>query len=112
VTSVSGLLTKPGLGVWATEPDGRPPLVADLGAEVAATTPTVPAVASHDGDGTVAACTVTFEGQEPAELVALVDTPERSRVIGRSRDAALIERARSEGLVGCPVVVSGTALTG
>ena len=30
VTTVSGLLTKPGIGVWSGTPDGRPPLLADL----------------------------------------------------------------------------------
>ena len=32
VTTVSGLLTKPGIGVWSGTPDGRPPLVGDLAA--------------------------------------------------------------------------------
>ena len=38
VTSVSGLLTKPGIGAWSARPDGRPPLVADLAVESEAAT--------------------------------------------------------------------------
>lgn len=111
VTSVSGLLTKPGLGVWSSEPDGRPPLVADLGPEASAATTTVPVDRAHDGTATVAASTVTFDGSEPHELVALLDTPAGARVIGRSEDRVLVERAMTEGLVGRTVHVAGTTVT-
>lgn len=100
VTSVSGLLTKPGLGVWAAESDGEEPLIADLADEVAAATGAVPVVLEHDGEATIASYTVTFDGQEPTEVIVLVDTPDGSRSIGRSSDAATIERAMTEGLVG------------
>ncbi len=89
VTSVSGLLTKPGLGVWSVEPDGRPPLIADLASEAAAATGAVPVVDSHDGPATVVAATVTYDGMEPAELVALLDTPAGARVIARWLPVAL-----------------------
>ena len=44
VTTVCGLLTKPGLAVWSTEPDGRPPLLDDLGPLAARATPEVTVV--------------------------------------------------------------------
>ena len=44
VTTVSGLLTKPGLGVWSARPDGRPPLLSDLAYEVESVTGVVEAV--------------------------------------------------------------------
>ena len=100
VTSVSGFLTKPGLGVWSTSPDSSPPLIADLADPAAAATVELPVVAAHDGAVEVAACTVTYDGMDPAALVALAETPDRARVIGRSDDADLMERALTEGLVG------------
>ncbi len=111
VTSVSGLLTKPGLGVWSAEPDDRPPLVADLGAEAAAATAAVPVVAAHDGPATVAATTVTYDGLEPAELIALLDTPAGARVIARSRDAGLLDAATADGLVGTVHTVAGNLVS-
>src|SRR5699024_8650995 len=42
VTTVSGMLTKPGLAVWSSEPPTGAPLVADLAAEADAATATVP----------------------------------------------------------------------
>ena len=44
VTTVSGLLTKPGIGVWSARPDGRPPLLADLAVEAESATGTVEVV--------------------------------------------------------------------
>lgn len=107
VTSVSGLLTKPGLAIWSAEPDAEPPLLGDLATAAAADTRTVPVVASHEGVVRVAACTVTYEGLEPAGLVALLDTPDGERVIARSSDAALMDRAITEGLVGTDLHLAG-----
>lgn len=112
VTSVSGLLTKPGLGVWAAMPDGAPPLLDDLAAAAAAETDTVPVVPAHHGAARVAACTVTYEGLDPAGLVALLDTPDGARVIARSSDSGLLDRATTAGLVGDDVPVAGTVLAG
>lgn len=103
VTSVSGLLTKPGLGVWSSVPDGRLPLVDDLAVAAATTTTTVPIVSTYDGPAEVAACTVTFDGLDPVGLVALLDTPDGSRVIGRSSDPDLQDQAMTDGLVGSEV---------
>lgn len=104
VTTVSGLLTKPGLAVWASEPDGEAPLLGDLGDRAAAATERVEDVRiEHEGDATVAACTVTHEGQAPVEVVVVADTDDGARVIGRSRDAATIDAALTDGLVGRPL---------
>ena len=111
MTSVSGFLTKPGLGVWSTAPDGSPPLLADLGGAAAAATAEVRVVATHDGPVEVAAYTVTYDGMGPVALVALADTADGTRVIARSDDDALIDRALDDGLVGVRLQVSGNRLT-
>ncbi len=110
VTTVSGMLTKPGLAVWASEPDGQPPLVADLADAATASTETIHVTRAHDGPATVAACTVTYDGFEPKELVAVLDTNDGQRVIAKSTDAALMARAMTEELVGRTFTVSGNTL--
>jgi acetyl-CoA C-acetyltransferase len=110
VTTVSGMLTKPGLAVWSSEPDGRPPLVADCATAAAAATETVDVVSRHEGPATIAACTVTYDGMEPKELVAILDTNDDTRVIAKSSDADLMARATSEELVGTTFAVSGNTL--
>ncbi len=106
VTSVSGLLTKPGLGVWSTDHDGRPPLIADLGSKAEAETERVSVATTADGNGTVASYTVTYEGQDPNGLIVLVDLDGGERAIARSDDAALIERALTDGLIGDAISIS------
>ena len=81
VTTVSGLLTKPGIGVWSARPDGRPPLVADLAAEAESATGIVEVVETlegYEGEATVVTYTVTFDGMDPVRTVVLCDTAGRA----------------------------------
>jgi acetyl-CoA C-acetyltransferase len=110
VTTVSGLLTKPGLAVWGAAPGDGPPLVADLTREVAAATEQVEVVSGYHGEARVAACTVTYQGLEPAELVAVLDTPDGRRVIARSTDPDLVVDATRVELVGRSFDVDGNSL--
>lgn len=106
VTSVSGLLTKPGLGVWSTETDGEPPLIADLADEAAERTATRTVVLSASGPATIASYTVTHDGQQPSELVAIVDLDDGNRAVARADDAGLLARALDDGVVGDRVEVT------
>ncbi len=112
VTTVSGLLTKPGLGVWSARPDGRPPLMADLAYEVESVTGTVEAVETldgYDGGGTVATYTVTYDGMEPVRVVAVCDTDDGRRCVSISADPGLAASACAEELIGTRVRIgSGT----
>jgi acetyl-CoA C-acetyltransferase len=110
VTTVSGLLTKPGLGVWSARPDGRPPLVADLAGEAASLTGVVDVVEAldgYDGDAVVATYTVTFDGLDPARTVALCDTVDGRRCLTVSDDRQLAAHAVAHELVGTGVRVGG-----
>jgi acetyl-CoA C-acetyltransferase len=110
VTTVSGMLTKPGLAVWSSDPDGSTPLVRDLGPAAAAATDTVDVALGHDGPASIAACTVTYKGEDPEELVAILDIDDRTRVIATSTNADLIVRATSEELIGTTVEVDGNSI--
>jgi acetyl-CoA C-acetyltransferase len=113
VTTVSGLLTKPGIGVWSALPDGRPPLLADLGGSAAAATGTVEVVETldgYDGDATVATYTVTFEGMDPVRTVAVCDTADGRRAVAVSEDAGLAAEAVQRELVGARVHIGAGSL--
>ena len=108
VTTVSGLLTKPGLGVWSGRPDGRPLLLADLAYEAASATGVVGAVATlegYSGGGTVCTYTVTYDGPDPDRVVALCDTDDGRRCVAFSSDPDLAARACGEELIGTRVRV-------
>jgi acetyl-CoA C-acetyltransferase len=100
VTTVSGMLTKPGLAVWANEPGDGPPLIDDYADEAVAATETVDVVSSYEGPATIAAYTVTYDGLEPKELVAIVDTADGARAIAKRTDAGILEHATTDELVG------------
>ncbi|MGH9079534.1 MAG: hypothetical protein ACRDYE_05570 [Acidimicrobiales bacterium] len=108
VTTVSGLLTKPGVGVWSGRPDGRPPLLADLAGAARSRTEVVDLVETleaYRGRATVVTYTVTFDGLEPVRTVALCATEDGRRCVALSDDRDLAGRAVTEELIGCPVLV-------
>jgi acetyl-CoA C-acetyltransferase len=110
VTTVSGLLTKPGLGIWSATPDGRPPLLADLAGRSESETGTVDVVATLDGyqgEGTVVTYTVTFEGMEPVRTVALFDTTDGRRCVAVSVATDLATHAIESELIGTRARIGG-----
>jgi acetyl-CoA C-acetyltransferase len=116
VTTVSGLLTKPGIGVWSCRPDGRPPLIADLATKAAALTTVVEPGAVVDtldgfrGDATVATYTVTYEGMDPVRSVVLCDTDDGRRCVAISEDPELAGRAVTHELIGARVRIDEGSL--
>jgi len=109
VSTVSGLLTKPGLAVWSTEPGPRPPLVADLGAEARAATGWREVTGAAQGTATVATYTVTYAGTDPASAFVVADLPDGRRWVGTSTDAELLSRGVGDGpeLIGSAVHLEG-----
>jgi acetyl-CoA C-acetyltransferase len=108
VTTVSGLLTKPGIGIWSARPDGHPPLVADLADQAGAVTGLVDLVEELDGytgEATVVTYTVTFDGMDPDRTVALCDTVDGRRCVAISGDARLAAHATGNELIGSRVRV-------
>lgn len=118
LTTVSGLLSKPGLAVWsATPPERGGFLLADLASEALAATDRVPVVDDPPAAPTsarVASFTVTYGGEsglEPVRTVVVADLPDGSRTVATSDEAATARRAVAEGLTGHTVSVTGTAFS-
>ena len=114
VTTVSGLLTKPGIGIWSCRPDGRAALVDDLAEPVREATGTLPVVETLDGyagPATVATYTVTYEGLDPVRTVFLCDTPDGRRTAVVSGNPAMATEATHRDLIGCPVRLAGGSCT-
>ena len=103
VTTVSGLLTKPGLMVWSTEAGDERLLLADLHDEAAAATSTIEVSDDHDGPATVAAITAMPNDR----VVAIADTADgRRRVVGVD-DPALAARVTAEEIIGSKIEPGG-----
>jgi acetyl-CoA C-acetyltransferase len=74
VSSVSGLLTKQGIGVWSKGHGANPFTSTDVTADVAAVEPPKPVVDAIAGDATVVGCTVMHSGEgEPRGILLLED---------------------------------------
>ena len=110
VTTVSGLLTKPGIGAWSGRPDGRPPLVADLAADAESATGTVEVVETlegYEGEAGVVTYTVAFDGMDPVRTVVVGRVSDGLRCVAISEDPDLAAHAITHELVGARVRVAG-----
>ena len=111
VTAVSGLLTKPALAVWSTDPPAAGLLVADLVDAARAATAEAPLDEDPDGPGTIATYTVVYSGDEPARVCAIVDLDSGDRAVAAVDDPALAATAIVDDLIGTRAAVRGRTLT-
>jgi acetyl-CoA C-acetyltransferase len=107
VSTLSGLVNKPGLAVYAAHPPARPLLLADLAEQADHATPRVELLAEHRGPARVAAYTVTYRDDAPAQCTIIADTPGGQRCMASSYDAGLARRATREELIGTTVGIDG-----
>ena len=119
LTTVSGMLSKPGLAVWsATPPEGRgEALLADMADEAIAATEVVPVVAVPPAETTAASVvsfTVTYGGEaglEPVRTAIVADLPDGVRTAATCEDARTAHLAITEGLIGRAVSVKDTTFS-
>ena len=105
VTSVSGLLTKPGLSVWGTTPPSGGVLVADLALDAEAATEVAPLAARPSGSGRIATYTVADD-----RILAIVDLDSGERAVAALDDAAAAAEATHEEAIGRRVSVDARDL--
>ena len=110
LSSVSGMLTKPGFGLWSTMPGAQGFVEQDVSTAVAAQTATVPVLDDYTGPAAMAGYTVLHSRAQTVRAVALVDTPAGQRVLTTSEDPALIARLEREEYVGRVMHINGTQL--
>jgi acetyl-CoA C-acetyltransferase len=119
LTTVSGMLSKPGLAVWSATPPAGPAaaLLADRADEVLAATEVVPVVEEPPGatsPATVVSFTVTYGGDggfDPVRTVIVADLPDGVRTAATCEDAGTARHAITEGLIGRAVSVKDTTFS-
>jgi acetyl-CoA C-acetyltransferase len=80
-TSVSGMLTKPGVGLWSATPPTDPYQHFDVTDAARATTDVRSLVPEAIGDGTIAGATVLHGADGPRAAVAIIDLPGGNRAV-------------------------------
>lgn len=106
VTSVSGMLTKQGFGLWSNQPGEHPFEYADVTAQVKVNCDALELVDNVEGSGRVAGYTVLYSGDNPARAIAVCDIDNERRTVAYSEDAAVMQRMMTEDLCGAPVTLS------
>jgi acetyl-CoA C-acetyltransferase len=118
VTTVSGMLSKPGLALWSATPppDGRP-LIADLAPEALTATEVVPVTevpSAGPTEATVVSFTVTYggdEGLDPTRAAIVAELPDGVRTAATCEDASTAALAVADGLAGRTVYVKDTTFS-
>jgi acetyl-CoA C-acetyltransferase len=118
ITTVSGMLSKPGLAVWSASPPEPGPgsLIADLAGSPGVTSPTRPVAPpdSPGGPATVASFTVTYDAGDPLRPVRtaiVADLPDGTRTAATCDDAAIAQSTLSESLIGQTVQIERTTFS-
>jgi acetyl-CoA C-acetyltransferase len=107
VSSVSGLMTKQGFGLWSNRAAPGGFRFADVSDAAAAATPLRPVVCGHQGPGRVAGWTVLHDGARPPTAIIVADIEGGSRAVASSDDPALAARLEAEEFSGAVVVIHG-----
>lgn len=110
VTAVSGMLTKQGVGLWASRPPERPCRFEDVTGPVAAEVVPTSVVAQHDGVATIASYTVLADRGVPHRAVAVCDLPGGGRAIASTGDRAAMDALMTDEGCGRVVTLEGPAL--
>lgn len=105
VTSVSGMLTKQGFGLWSSQAGSKGFEYADVTEEVSAADEVLELVDGCEGEATIAGYTVLFNGDDPARGVAVCDLPDGKRTVVFSEDAQAMARMMVEDLCGVAVTL-------
>jgi acetyl-CoA C-acetyltransferase len=116
ITTVSGMLSKPGLAVWSATPAEAGSFVADLAGSPEIDTPSRPVAPpdSPGGPAVVASFTVTYDAADPlrpARTAIVADLPDGTRTAATCDDAAIALSAVSESLIGQAVHIAGTSFS-
>ena len=107
VSSVSGILTKHGFGVWSSQPPADGFAFKDVTQDTTQQTTIKEVLEDFHGLAVVAGYTVLHEkGQAPSALV-LADTANGCRALARSGDQALINRLQRSECCGATIDMQG-----
>ncbi|MES2398486.1 MAG: hypothetical protein V4573_00760 [Pseudomonadota bacterium] len=105
VSSVSGILTKQGFGIWGKRPAPGGFVFSDVSADTALIETEIRVLESFSGRAKVTGYTVLHDkGQAPRALV-LVDTDTGCRALAWSEDGALVQRMEAAEFCGATVTI-------
>ncbi len=112
VSSVSGILTKQGFGLWSTEPPPRGFHQADVSDAVARASPEREVVVNHAGDACIAGFAVVHDPSRAPCATVVADLADGRRTVALCDDPSLVARMAQEEFCGVPVAVQEGKVVG
>jgi acetyl-CoA C-acetyltransferase len=110
VSSVSGIPTKQGFGLWAEAPPPRGFTFADVSAETARRSARKEVAEAHLGPARVAGCTDVYDKAARRALV-LADTADGRRALASSTEPKVMEHMRLQECCGAQASIDGDSFT-
>jgi acetyl-CoA C-acetyltransferase len=107
VSSVSGVLTKQGFGLWSSDAPPGGFRSVDVTDGVARETPEKRVVADYRGPARVAGFTVLHDPERPPLAIAVADLEDGTRALATNDDPAVVARFEAEEFVGAALDVDG-----
>jgi acetyl-CoA C-acetyltransferase len=111
VTTVSGIITKQGFGIWGTDPNPHGYEFVDVTPEVIAATEVREVLPDYHGPATVAGYTVVYDRSGAHRGVAVVDLPDGKRSIASTDDPDLMSRMATTEFCGVALDVRAGLFT-
>ena len=105
ISSVSGMLTKQGFGLYGLAPSPGGFVHEDVSETTAAAQGSVEVLAEYSGPGRVAGYTVLHQRNRAPRYLALVDTPDGRRALVAGEDEGLCASMEAEEWIGRSVAV-------
>ncbi len=115
VTSISGMITKHGMGLWSTTPPSKPFRRTDVSDRALDETPTAAADPGYQGPADVVGYTVSYEGDAPGTGIVVAKAAQDGapvHTVATTTDADLLAAMVSGEWVGRRIDVSGDSFTG
>jgi acetyl-CoA C-acetyltransferase len=115
VTSISGMITKHGMGLWSTNPANKGFQMADVSAQALAQTSTAQADPEYQGPADVLAYTVSYERDVPQSGIVIARATQPgalTHTVAVTSDPGLLTETVSSEWVGRRIDVTGGGFTG
>jgi acetyl-CoA C-acetyltransferase len=111
LTSISGMITKQGMGLWSTTPPATGFHSADVTDQAHADTKTARAVADYTGAGEVLGYTVAYKGEAPSHAI-VVAAVTGGQTVATSDDPVLLADMIATEWVGRSVEINESSFAG
>jgi acetyl-CoA C-acetyltransferase len=111
ISSVSGILTKQGFGLWSSEPPPTDFHFADLTDAVAQKSKPRRVLESYSGPACVVGYTVVYEPNTAPRAIAIADIESQCRVVAASEGPEVVARMQTEEFCGQMIGVNGASFT-